>query len=139
MLPPPPSSAALKENSIAIFFPQGAAQLEVEDKRIFKLVVQDSVELTLAPVSFKVPVQGSPEETSHDCGVYLISAAGTVKFIRVLGDDLPIQCWSIDGVRLEPVDGDYPSIILTGNVTTGSRSWLQPFVLRWDKEQARTN
>jgi len=114
--------------------PDGATQFEVEDKQIFKLLVKNAVELTLVPVKFKIPVQGSREETSRDCGVYLVSASGTVDFIRLLDDDLPIQCWSIDAVRLDRTEPDHPSIILKGNLTTANSSWPQSFVLRRDKE-----
>ena len=112
--------------------PGGTTQLEFQIRQIFNLVVKNTIELALAPVRFKVPVQGSPEETSHNCGLYLISADGMENFIRFLSENLPIQCWSIDAIRLERIDEDHPSIILTGNLTTGSGSWLQLFALRWD-------
>jgi hypothetical protein len=113
--------------------PDGATQLEIESKQIFDLVIQNTVQLTLTPVRFKVPVGGSQEASPRDCGIYLISADGAVNFIRTLGEDLPIQCWSIDAVRLERIPEDRPLIILTGNLASGTRSWLQPVVLRWDK------
>jgi len=132
----PPASPELKAIATKLnrkLLPDGATQLKVESKKVFDLVVKNKRQLTLVPVRFSVPVSGSPLETAQDCGIYLLSADGTVDFIRTMSDDLPIQCWSIDAVRLERIPGDHPLIILKGSLRTGNRAWEQVFVLRWDE------
>jgi hypothetical protein len=131
----PPAAAELKTIPGKLdpkLLPDGATDLEVENKQIFNLVMQGATQLTLVPVRFNIPVEGSGG-TSHNCGAYLLSASGTVSFIAAVHDNLPIQCWSIEAVRLQRIPGENPLIILTGDLNTANRSWMQPFVLRWDK------
>jgi hypothetical protein len=118
--------------------PEGTTVFEVEIGQIFNLVIDSKKILSLVPVHLKAPPpSASDEPASNDCGVYLISGRDEVRFIRTIEEDLPIQCWSIKAVRLERIQDDYPLIILTGDLSSATRGWLQPFVFRWNKESER--
>jgi hypothetical protein len=113
--------------------PEGARGLGVDSKQIFDLVMQNTIQLTVVPVHFTTTLDSGGDIASHNCGVYLLPANGTVDFFEIVEGELPIQCWSIIAIRLERIDGDYPLIVLTGDVNSGNRTWQQPIVLRWDK------
>lgn len=130
-----PKAVELKEIKSKLdrdLLPGGTKNLVIEDKQSFHLIIQKAKRLTVVPVHFEAPPDTGGDYASNDCGVYLLTPDGKVSFIRTLGDDLPIQCWSIDSVRLARFGEEYPRIVLSGSLTGGHRAWQQPFVLSWD-------
>lgn len=116
--------------------PDGAIEIEVEDKQVFNLVIRNQRLFTVVPVLFRAPVDVVyTQGVATGCGIYLIPASGTDRFMWAIGREEPgiVMCGGVTSMRLDRHVDSNPDIELTFDAYTLHNNFSVPGTLHWDK------